>query len=133
MIEVGKQISLTSVVLNRDTQEAEDSDYKPAKHKEEEPEKVIRCKVCDHAITRPALAIEPHEHTFRNPAGLSFHILCFSDAAGAARSGAPTMEHSWFPGYAWSFATCQKCGTHLGWWFTGPDTFVGLIAPRLIR
>lgn len=96
-------------------------------------EKVVRCRNCRHEITRPALAIEPHEHTFRNPAGYSFHVLCYSDAPGASDSGESTTEATWFPGYAWTFAACLNCRNHLGWWFHGKDRFAGLIATRLMR
>lgn len=117
--------------LSKKPKDALDKQEKPIQ--EEEPEKTIRCKNCDFDITRPSLAVEPHEHTFRNPSGFSFHILCYSDADGTLNRGEPTLEHTWFPGYAWTYAICLKCGTHLGWWFTGKDTFVGLIATRLIR
>jgi len=96
-------------------------------------QKSVRCKNCGHVITSPALAIEPHEHTFRNPAGYSFHVLCYSDAPGAADAGESTNEACWFPGYAWTFAICMQCHNHLGWWYSGPDRFAGLIGTRLIR
>ena len=96
-------------------------------------QKQIRCRSCEHTITRPDLAIQPHEHTFRNPGGYSFHVLCYSDAPGAADVGEATTEATWFPGYAWSFATCGQCQTHLGWWYSGEDRFAGLIAQRLVR
>jgi hypothetical protein len=100
---------------------------------EAETQKSVRCKSCGHEVTSPAMAAEPHEHTFRNPVGYSFHVLCYNDAPGASDAGEPTTEHSWFPGYAWTFAICKQCHTHLGWWFSGPDRFAGLIATRLIR
>lgn len=96
-------------------------------------DKTVRCKSCEHDITKPSLAIQPHEHTFRNPAGFSFHLVCYSDAPGAADVGIPTAEYTWFAGYSWSFAICLKCQDHLGWWYSGADRFVGLIATRLIR
>lgn len=96
-------------------------------------QKSVLCKNCGHAVTSPAFAIEPHEHTLRNPAGYSFHVVCYSDAPGAADAGEPTTAACWFPGYAWSFAICQQCHHHLGWWYSGRDRFAGLIATRLIR
>ncbi len=100
---------------------------------EVQTQKSIRCKSCSHTITTAELAIQPHEHTFRNPAGFSFHVLCFSEAEGAADVGPPTTAASWFPGYAWTFAICKQCNTHLGWWYRGKDRFAGLIATRLLR
>lgn len=93
----------------------------------------VRCKNCEHVITSRSLAIEPHEHTFRNPGGYSFHVVCYSDAPGALVTGSPTTDASWFAGYAWTFAVCAQCHNHLGWWYTGKDRFAGLIATRLIR
>ena len=98
-----------------------------------ETQESVRCKSCNYEITTPDRAVQPHEHTFRNPAGYSFHVLCYSDAPGAAEVGSPTTEHTWFPGYAWTMALCGSCQTHLGWWFSGSKRFAGLIAQRLIR
>lgn len=98
-----------------------------------EAQKNVLCRNCGHSVTSPASAIEPHEHTFRNPAGYSFHVVCYSDAPGAADAGEQTTEASWFPGYSWSFAICMECHNHLGWWYNGRDRFAGLIATRLIR
>ena len=100
---------------------------------QDEKEKSIRCKSCNFDITEKSFAIQPHEHTFRNPAGYSYHVLCFSDAQGAAEAGSPTDEASWFPGHVWTFAICKNCNNHLGWWYSGKKRFVGLIAQRLIR
>lgn len=96
-------------------------------------QKSVRCKNCRYTVTEPSFAIQPHEHTFRNPAGYSFHVLCFSDAPGAADAGESTTEASWFAGYAWTFAICVQCHTHLGWWYSGQKRFAGLIATRLLR
>ncbi len=100
---------------------------------ESQSQRTVRCMNCEHEITNPAFAIEPYEHTFRNPAGFSFHVVCYSDAPGAADVGVPTTLATWFPGYAWSFAICMQCQNHLGWWYSGKDRFAGLIASRLIR
>ena len=31
--------------------------------------------------------------------------------------GEPTDDYSWFPGFAWTIASCASCGYHLGWLF----------------
>jgi hypothetical protein len=98
-----------------------------------ETQQTVRCRNCGFEITSPSFAIEPHEHTFRNPAGYSFHVLCYSDAPGAAELGDLTTEASWFAGHAWSFAICRQCRNHLGWWYSGSKRFAGLIATRLNR
>jgi hypothetical protein len=102
----------------------------------EDPEldDAVRCAACDHEITRPAAAIEvggAHTATFRNPAGWSFRVACYRDAPGCSAHGELTHDASWFPGHAWNLACCGACGGHLGWWFVGPDAFVGLIITRL--
>ena len=103
-----------------------------------QPERTICCKACGHAVTSPAAATEvggAHEHTFRNPAGYSFHLLCFAQAPGCRSVGEPTTAATWFPDYAWSFGVCRECGAHLGWWYesAGDVGFAGLIATRLLR
>ena len=98
-----------------------------------EEQKSVRCRNCEYEITDPSWKIEPHEHTFRNPAGYSFHVLCYSDAPGAIEVGDATAEASWFAGYEWTFAVCTQCHNHLGWWYAGKSRFAGLIATRLIR
>lgn len=100
---------------------------------DEQQEKSVLCKNCGFAVTDPSFAIEPQEHTFRNPAGYSFHVVCYSDAPGASDMGEPTTIASWFPGYSWTFALCKDCHNHLGWWYNGKNRFAGLIATRLIR
>lgn len=105
----------------------------------EETERPVCCRSCGHALTLARLAIEVdgrHEHTFRNPAGYSFHVVCFSEAAGCHREGPMTSEATWFIGHAWCFALCARCQTHVGWSYRaarGDGHFFGLIATRLAR
>ncbi len=96
----------------------------------------IYCAGCGHLITRErwAISIDGHERVFINPAGRVFRIRCFDEAPGAADTGDPTKEHTWFPGYAWNFALCRVCDAHLGWRFVGgqaPPVFYGLIKTAL--
>jgi hypothetical protein len=100
---------------------------------ETETERCIRCKECNHILTNPDLAIEPYEGTYRNPLGFSFHVVFFSDAGGVRDLGSPTTLDTWFPGYGWSFAQCRQCGQHVGWWWSGPGRFIGLIATRILH
>ncbi len=101
-----------------------------------EPDDQIRCARCRADITTDTLAVRrgAHEHTFRNPAGYSWTIGCFRDAAGCASEGEFTAQATWFAGYEWCFASCATCDRHLGWWFTGVGpSFAGLIVSRLAR
>lgn len=109
-----------------------DSQEKPKTQKKP----LVLCKECNAVVTEPEAAIyveRRHEHTFRNPAGYSFHVLCFASAPGTIEVGAPTDADSWFPEYAWSLALCSNCHQHLGWWYEGKSIFVGLIATRVVR
>jgi hypothetical protein len=92
------------------------------------------CVHCGYPITTSEhrLAVQgAHEHRCVNPAQIVFHIGCFSQAPGCGSVGSPTSAYSWFAGYRWSVAVCAACGIHLGWRYTGPDTFYGLILARL--
>jgi hypothetical protein len=73
------------------------------------------------------------EFDFANPEGVRFQILTFLQTHDCHRTGEPTLEFTWFPGYAWSYCHCGRCGQHLGWYYTGANEFVGLIKPRLAR
>lgn len=97
----------------------------------------IRCAHCGHGVSSADQRIElagAHAHRFENPAGITFEIGCFRHAPGCRSIGEATMEHTWFPGHAWSIGVCARCGTHLGWAY-GPSgagsAFYGLILDRL--
>jgi hypothetical protein len=73
------------------------------------------------------------EFAFTNPQGILFEIITFSQTIGCGETGEPTLEHTWFPGHAWSFCHCDRCGQHLGWCYSGAHEFVGLIKDRIVR
>lgn len=79
-----------------------------------------------------------HAHTKVNPGGFIFDVRCFDRAPGAMALGLPEAAHTWFAGYAWSFALCRVCSVHLGWAYApegsagGAPEFWGLIAARLV-
>jgi|GEM_PF-939266 len=96
----------------------------------------ILCAGCRTVITSSRYGIQiehNHEHTFFNPAGIIFEILCFSQARNIFIHGEPSTEFSWFKGYAWEIITCRRCVAHLGWRFSREGTyFFGLIKQKLI-
>ncbi|GBC59993.1 hypothetical protein DENIS_0935 [Desulfonema ishimotonii] len=113
---------------------------KAAKKEEDEPEKekAIRCGQCGSRITTAGDRMDmngQHRHVFNNPAGYIFEIGCFGRAEGCASRGTPTMEFTWFAGFAWRFAMCGKCNAHLGWHYisSGGSSFYGLILDHLIE
>jgi hypothetical protein len=94
----------------------------------------ILCAVCGAVIAPESARIEvggAHAHRFTNPAGFTYDIVCLQNAACYVE-GRPTNEHTWFSGYAWSYALCCGCHTHLGWYYEGASKFFALIADRLI-
>ncbi len=103
----------------------------------EEPEdKNVYCAICGHVITSVTDRFTMNgacEHTFTNPHGFVYTITCFKYAPGAHTAGEETEEYTWFPGYAWSYALCGRCTSHLGWAFTKKNNnrFYGLIKDRI--
>lgn len=101
----------------------------------EQEEEALRCAVCGHEIARRRDAIEmsgAHEHTFVNPSGVVFDVLCFREAAGCVEVGDEEATFTWFPGWTWQVAICGRCRSHLGWKFRlAPDAFWGLIRTKL--
>jgi len=86
------------------------------------------------AVDEDRFKYEGEDHfAFSNPDGITFRIITFSRTLGCSEAGVPTLEHTWFPGHAWSFCQCDECGHHLGWFYTGTYQFVGLIIDRLVR
>ena len=73
------------------------------------------------------------EFSFKNPAGIRFHIITFSRTLGCREVGVPTLEDTWFSGHAWSYCLCDRCRMHLGWYYAGPSEFAGLIRDRIVR
>lgn len=50
---------------------------------------------------------------FENPQGYQFEVITFKKAD--VRKHWPAEKHfTWFPGYAWTIATCPRCRAHLG-------------------
>ncbi len=96
----------------------------------------IHCKNCGNAITTPECFITvngQHTYTFTNPEGFTYDIGCFSGAEGCIVYGDPTLEHTWFEGFSWTFSICSSCLIHLGWFYqSGNESFFGLILGRLV-
>ncbi len=95
----------------------------------------VRCAACDHVVAfaddRTSVG-DAGLHTFVNPAGEVFELVLFARAEGAAAVGRPTLEYTWFPGHAWTFARCRSCAAQLGWRYQGPTHFWGLITRAIV-
>jgi hypothetical protein len=102
---------------------------------EESGERFLLCRTCGLPVARERDRLEvggKHAHALFNPAGVLFEVGCFTVAPGCRYEGDFTFEFTWFAGYAWRFAMCRRCASHLGWEYRGAaGGFVGLILTEL--
>jgi len=54
-----------------------------------------------------------HIQLLQNPHGHQFEVITFR-AADVAKRWPAEGSFSWFPGFAWTLASCPQCGAHLG-------------------
>lgn len=93
------------------------------------------CRACRARITTEdarASFFGAHTHDRMNPSGFAFRIGCFRSAPGVLVATPPSAEFPWFPGHRWQIVVCRGCFEHLGWLFSGPDTFYGLVLDKLV-
>ncbi len=97
--------------------------------------KWVRCRKCHYKIAHISDKISINKtdtHIFKNPFGIYYRVICFSDAPGSINVSRYTVENTWFSGYAWSIIMCRSCNDHIGWHYdSGMGEFYGLIADRL--
>jgi len=89
-----------------------------------------------------SMSTEGPQGTFINPNGHLHETLTLHHAINLSAIGSPSVEYSWFPGYAWTVLVCSSCYSHIGWRFTAtrssmqPETFHGFsrksIMPKLV-
>lgn len=94
----------------------------------------LLCRACEQRITEATARIpihRHHQHTFTNPHGFVYTVGCFDSAPGVVEEGEPSSFWSWFPGYHWQIVVCLGCRWHLGWRFSGEDSFFALVLDRL--
>jgi hypothetical protein len=53
--------------------------------------------------------------TYVNPNAYVHQIMTLREARNYTVLTRPTLEHTWFPHYAWAILNCDTCGTHIGW------------------
>ena len=85
-------------------------------------ERLLLCRACEAEVARTddRVTIGAGDlHTFVNPQGQVFELVCLDRADGAVALGEPTLAYTWFPGYAWCYAYCLRCTRQLGWYFDG--------------
>lgn len=103
----------------------------------EKEKNIILCRSCRNKISSIDEMIKidgRHKHSFKNPAGIVYHIACYLNARGCLVVGNSTYEYTWFPGFRWSLALCSQCFSHLGWFFEATsESFFGLILDNLVE
>ncbi|KAG0728471.1 Protein cereblon [Chionoecetes opilio] len=98
--------------------------------------KKLTCVHCGSVIGDYAdifsMSVEGPQGTFVNPGGYVHEMLTLTKAGNLTYNPRRSTEHSWFPGYAWTIASCSSCLLHIGWKFTAttrklkPQKFYGL-------
>nr|XP_012146991.1 PREDICTED: protein cereblon isoform X2 [Megachile rotundata] len=105
-------------------------------------DKLFVCCDCNTLIGRQSKMIPMSKEgplgTYCNPDGIIYETVTLYHAQGLRLSpNQPSVEYTWFPGYAWTAAMCENCGAHIGWKFTAvqnnlkPRSFWGLLRKRL--
>lgn len=102
---------------------------------------LIRCKSCQTIIAKRSdmlvMSSEGPLSAYVNSGGYVHEIMTLYKANGLALIGPAVAEYSWFPGYAWTIATCATCKTQMGWLFTArnkklkPSSFWGIRSCQL--
>ena len=111
----------------------------PSEDRKEETDrrKILVCRQCRKHVTDESRRVSiagAHRHTFANPHGHVYDIVCFDSAEGCLGAGPPSDEFTWFKGYTWQIVICAGCMAHLGWFFLSSEQhhFYGLIFDRLV-
>ncbi|GMF28523.1 unnamed protein product [Phytophthora lilii] len=112
----------------------------------EQVEEDIFCSMCGSflANTRDIFSMTARGAaggTFVNPGGHVFQVLTLRevDRAHVFVDMSPSIEDTWFAGYAWSITHCNSCYQHLGWRFDRvestlfPVSFFGFRRAALTR
>ncbi|KAH1245037.1 Protein cereblon [Glycine max] len=102
---------------------------------------LIRCKSCETIIAKRSdmliMSSEGPLSAYVNSGGYVHEIMTLYKANGLALTGSAVADHSWFPGYAWTIATCATCKKQIGWLFTArnkqlkPSSFWGIRSCQL--
>jgi hypothetical protein len=105
---------------------------------ETEEDRPVRCASCLHPLSSIAARTKvsgKHAHTFLNPAGIEFRVLCYRSAPGCSGWGERSAVWTWFPGFAWQAALCAGCAEHVGWSFVSEadSSFFAFIDERVLE
>ncbi|MBF0289652.1 MAG: hypothetical protein HQM14_17710 [SAR324 cluster bacterium] len=96
--------------------------------------KICRVPVSDHKYLFAINNKTPY-HTFYNPGQIRFDIMTLTYCQFVFDASPPSLEFTWFAGYAWVILCCTTCYEHLGWRFENnekqPAQFFAMIQSKL--
>ncbi|XP_043289838.1 protein cereblon-like [Venturia canescens] len=101
------------------------------------------CAICRQAIGKHTDIVPMNkkglQEAYCNPYGAIHETVTLSNTTNVVLSvDPPSTVCSWFPGYAWTIASCAGCNSHIGWKFTAvnkdlkPRQFWGLTRKNLL-
>ncbi|XP_044979326.1 protein cereblon-like isoform X1 [Hordeum vulgare subsp. vulgare] len=89
---------------------------------------LIKCGYCKSEIAKHSdvvvMSSDGPLGTYVNNHGYVHATITVNNATGLDIEGDPTEEHSWFPGYAWTIASCSSCDSNIGWLFTATKRYL---------
>ncbi|KAF5175210.1 cereblon [Thalictrum thalictroides] len=104
----------------------------------------VCCKTCQSLIAKRSemlvMSSDGPLGAYMSIPGYVQKIMTFRKVDGLALIGHPSEECCWFPGYAWTIATCTVCESFVpitGWLFTAtdktlkPDSFWGILISQV--
>jgi cereblon len=99
------------------------------------------CRACGTRVARREAELARGELPliFANPHGMLFELVLLRKVESVLVVGEPSLEATWFDGYAWTVTLCRTCLNHLGWNYgrvsSGPEpaVFFGLIRRELVE
>jgi cereblon len=137
-----KRVSLFALQPSKPT-DADSAASRSAKDQSERKTTArLYCAHCRSLISDRDQIFFPRAETpliFANPAGHVFELLTVRAAVGLIVLGDPTLQATWFPGYAWRVVLCACCMNHLGWHYEAttsgcdPSHFYGLLRAALVE
>ena len=98
----------------------------------------LRCRRCSAVVADTVDLFDYGDlasvATFSNGAGALHSVMTLKTVRQSSLLpvSVPTMQDTWFPGYAWTILRC-RCGNHAGWLYTAidehvqPRTFYGIV------
>lgn len=79
---------------------------------------MVKCRFCEDQIGTLCDVLPTAGGLFVNPHGYMHDLVVISEAHGVVSTVARYATESWFPGYAWDYASCVMCSGQAGWRFT---------------